>query len=93
MRERYKACGAKDCCFTDDRDYVKSLEADRDYVKVLEARVKLLEGDILFVMDRWWPFVHRSVSPSNCAYNGGRRLRKNLNDPIWRKAMIKRLKK
>jgi hypothetical protein len=79
-RDRYKACGSDSCCFTDDKEYVKALE----------SRVKMLEGDILFVLDRWWPFVHGSVSPSNTAYNGGKRLGDNLNDPVWRKVVLER---
>lgn len=44
-------------------------EAERD---ALAARNYELVGLILRMRDRWWPFVHGSVCPSDTAYNLGK---------------------
>jgi len=48
---------------------IEALKAERD---ALVARNHELIGLVLRMRDRWWPFVHGSVAPSNTAYQLGK---------------------
>jgi hypothetical protein len=46
MGERYKPCGSSSCCFTNDKEYVESLErkAEELEAKTLELEAKYQEA-------------------------------------------------
>jgi len=62
-------------------------EETAQYIADMKARIAELESDrkslvglVLRLLDRWWPFVHGSVFPSNTAYNLGREARDTLDN-------------